>query len=59
MLSISQIKEKGFERKQGKKINKELPYFITIVTLLSSAGIGPYFMLQRIRSMEFLPTIKK
>jgi len=58
MLSISQIKEKGFERKQGKKINKELPYFITIVTLLSSAGIGPYFMLQRIRSMELLPTIK-
>jgi flagellar protein FlaJ len=58
MLSISKINEKGFERKQGKKINTELPYFITMVTLLSSAGIGPYFMLQRIKSMELLPTIK-
>jgi flagellar protein FlaJ len=58
MLSLSKINEKGFERKQGGKINKELPYFITMVTLLSSAGIGPYFMLQRIKSMELLPTIK-
>ncbi len=58
MLSISKINEKGYEHKQGKKINKELPYFITIVTLLSSAGIGPYFMLQRVKSMELLPTIK-
>ena len=59
MLSISKINEKGFERKQGKKINNELPYFITIVTLLSSAGIGPYLMLQRVMSMELLPTIRK
>jgi flagellar protein FlaJ len=58
MLSVSKIKEKGFERKQDKKINEELPYFLTIVTLLSSAGIGPYFMLQRLKSMELLPTIK-
>ena len=58
MLSVSKIKEKGFERKQDNKINKELPYFLTIVTLLSSAGIGPYFMLQRIKSMELIPTIK-
>ena len=58
MLSISKINEKGYEHKQGKKINKELPYFITMVTLLSSAGIGPYFMLQRVKSMELLPTIK-
>jgi len=58
MLSISKINEKGFEHKQGKKISEELPYFITIVTLLSSAGLGPYFMLQRMKSMELLPTIK-
>jgi flagellar protein FlaJ len=59
MLSVSKINEKGFERKQGKKINKELPYFITMVTLLSSAGIGPYFMLQRVMAMELLPTIRQ
>ena len=58
MLSISKINEKGFEHKQGNKINGELPYFITIVTLLSSAGLGPYFMLQRVKSMELLPTIR-
>lgn len=58
MLSISKVKQKDFERSQTKKINKELPYFITIVTLLSSAGIGPYFMLQRVKEIELLPTIK-
>ena len=58
MLSISKIKEKEFEQGQTKKINKELPYFITIVTLLSSAGIGPYFMLQRVKSIDLLPTIR-
>ena len=59
MLSLSKINEKGFENKQGKKITKELPYFITIVTLLTSAGIGPYFMLQRVKSMDLLPTIRQ
>ncbi|MFQ5440899.1 MAG: type II secretion system F family protein [Nitrosopumilaceae archaeon] len=58
MLSISKINEKGYEHKQSKKINQELPYFITIVTLLSSAGIGPYFMLQRVKSIPLLPTIR-
>jgi len=58
MLSISKINEKGFEHKQSKKIQNELPYFITIVTLLSSAGIGPYFMLQRVKTMSLLPTIR-
>jgi flagellar protein FlaJ len=58
MLSISKVKEKDFERSQTKKINKEIPYFITIVALLSSAGIGPYFMLQRVKGMELLPTIR-
>jgi len=58
MLSLSKINEKGFEQKQGKKINRELPYFITIVTLLTSAGIGPYFMLQRMKSIDLLPTIR-
>ena len=58
MLSLSKINEKGFEQKQGKKINTELPYFITIVTLLTSAGVGPYFMLQRVKSMDLLPTIR-
>ncbi len=59
MISISSLKEKGAEQKQDKKINHELPYFITIVTLLSSAGIGPYFMLQRVKSIELLPTIRQ
>lgn len=58
MLSISKVKEKDFERSQTKKINKEIPYFITIVALLSSAGIGPYFMLQRVKGIELLPTIR-
>ena len=58
MLSISKISEMEYERKQKTKIDLELPYFITIVTLLSSAGIGPYFILEKLRSMQLLPTIR-
>lgn len=58
MLSISKISELDFERKQKKKIDLELPYFITIVTLLSSAGIGPYFILEKLKSLQLLPTIQ-
>jgi len=58
MLSISKISEMEYERKQKSKIDSELPYFITIVTLLSSAGIGPYFILEKLKSMQLLPTIR-
>ena len=58
MLSLNKVKKAEFERKQEKKIDSELPYFITILTLLTSAGIGPYFILQKVRSMELLPVIR-
>ncbi|MDX1596463.1 MAG: type II secretion system F family protein [Nitrosopumilaceae archaeon] len=59
MLSLSKVKTTTFEKKQEKKINEELPYFITLLTLLSSAGIGPYFILERIKSIDLLPFISK
>ncbi|MGI0088108.1 MAG: type II secretion system F family protein [Nitrosotalea sp.] len=56
MLSL---KDKGeFEKKQSKKIEKELPFFITLVSLLATSGFGPYTILQKIKGIALLPTIQ-
>jgi archaeal flagellar protein FlaJ len=48
--------EKG--KKQSKKIEGELPFFITIVSLLAASGYGPYTIFQKIKEIELLPTIR-
>jgi archaeal flagellar protein FlaJ len=58
MLSFKKIDEKNFENSQNKKIERELPYFITIVTLLATSGLGPYTIFQKIRDINLLPTIR-
>ncbi len=56
MLSL---KDKGeFEKKQSKKIEKELPFFVTLVSLLATSGFGPYTILQKIKDISLLPTIQ-
>ena len=47
LLSLKKLQEKGYESKQKNKIEKELPYFITIVTLLATSGFGPYFIFKK------------
>lgn len=56
MLSLTDKNE--FEKKQSKKIERELPYFITIVSLLAASGFGPYTIFQKIREIDLLPTVR-
>ncbi|HWY33764.1 MAG TPA: type II secretion system F family protein, partial [Nitrosopumilaceae archaeon] len=58
MLSLKKLERAGYEKNQAKKIEKELPYFITIVTLLATSGLGPYSILQKIKDLNLLPTIR-
>ncbi len=56
-------KAKAKAAKQSKayaaKIDRELPYFITLITLMASSGISPYHSLKKIMNFDVLPTMKK
>lgn len=58
MLSLKKLDQMDYEKKQKKKIERELPYFITIVTLLATSGLGPYFIFRKLKEINLLPTIK-
>ena len=58
MLSIKKLEQAENEKKQDKKIERELPYFITLVSLLASSGLGPYTILQKIKEINLLPIIR-
>ncbi|MBI3623635.1 secretion system protein [Candidatus Pacearchaeota archaeon] len=58
MLSLKKLDQGEYEKKQGKKIERELPYFITIVSLLAASGLGPYNILQKIKDFKLLPIIR-
>ena len=46
------------KKKVNKKIDSELPFFMTIVTLLATSGFGPYTIFQKIKGMELLPNVR-
>ncbi len=57
MLSLSKLKEEmGTEK---KKIEFELPYVMTFITLLAASGFGPYVVFQKLREISLLPASKK
>ncbi|MGI0072367.1 MAG: type II secretion system F family protein [Nitrosotalea sp.] len=58
MLSLKPDKGK-YEKKQSKKIEREFPYFVTIVSLLAASGFGPYTIFQKMREISLLPTIQQ
>lgn len=58
MISLKNLDQADREKKQNKKIERELPYFITIMSLLASSGLGPYTMLQKIKDINLLPIIQ-
>jgi flagellar protein FlaJ len=60
-MSISFVKnrENGKQKRLNRKIEPELPYFITIVTLLATSGFGPYSIFLKIKEMELLPNIRR
>jgi len=51
-----EAKDKG--KKINKKIDSELPFFMTIVTLLATSGFGPYTIFTKIKDMELLPNVR-
>jgi len=58
LFSLSKLKEAEANSRQKKKIDFELPYFMTFVTLLASSGFGPYTIFQKMREISLLPTSK-
>jgi len=57
LLSLSKLKEEmGTEK---KKIEFELPYVMTFITLLAASGFGPYAVFQKLREISLLPASKK
>ena len=50
--------KKDKQKKTDKKIDSELPFFITIVTLLATSGFGPYSIFIKIKDMELLPNVR-
>ena len=56
---LKQIAKSENEKKTKKKIEKELPFFISIVTLLATSGFGPYTIFQKMHDIKLLPTIRQ
>jgi len=46
------------QKKASKKIDSELPFFITIVTLLATSGLGPYSIFKKIKDLDLLPNVR-
>jgi flagellar protein FlaJ len=58
MSFIKKHEEKDKKRKANKKIESELPFFMTIVTLLATSGFGPYTIFLKIKDLELLPNVR-
>ncbi|MCV0430098.1 type II secretion system F family protein [Nitrosopumilus sp.] len=58
MSFLKKHEEEDKKKKLNKKINAELPFFITIVTLLATSGFGPYTIFLKIKDLELLPNVR-
>jgi len=59
MSFLKNFEHKDKQKKLNKKLDSELPFFITIVTLLATSGFGPYTIFIKIKDMELLPNLRK
>lgn len=57
MSLLKHITKSDKTQKEDPKILFELPYFITVVTLLATSGFGPYTIFQKMREIKLLPKI--
>ncbi len=59
----AEVEKKTRPVKQSKdyaaKIDRELPYFVTLITLMAASGISPFHSLKKIMNYDILPTMKK
>src|SRR5256886_6429228 len=58
MVSLKNYERADAQKKQAKKLEREFPYFVTLVSLLASSGFGPYTIFQKIREIDLLPFVK-
>lgn len=58
MLSLKNLDKAEAQKKQSQKIERELPYFVTIVSLLAASGFGPFTIFQKIKEMRLLPMMR-
>ncbi|MFQ5475489.1 MAG: type II secretion system F family protein [Nitrosopumilus sp.] len=58
MSFIKKHEKKDKQKKRDKKLASELPFFMTIVTLLATSGFGPYTIFTKIKEMELLPNVR-
>jgi len=56
LLSVSKLKEQNKGNK--KRLEFELPYFMTFITLLTASGFGPYTIFQKLSEITLLPASK-
>ena len=55
MSVLTKILESEKRNAKKKRIEKELPYFMTFVTLLATSGFGPYTIFQKLKDVTQLP----
>ncbi len=55
-MSFLKKLENGGKKKPDKKLDTELPFFMTIVTLLATSGFGPYSIFIKIKELDLLPS---
>jgi len=55
LSALTKLLEKEKNAAKKKKIEKELPYFMTFVTLLATSGFGPYTIFQKLKDLTLLP----
>ncbi|MFQ5781585.1 MAG: type II secretion system F family protein [Nitrosopumilus sp.] len=58
MSFLKKYEAKDQKKKFNKKIDRELPFFMTIVTLLATSGFGPYTIFIKIKDLELLPNVR-
>lgn len=58
MSFLKKIESEDKKKKTNKKIESELPFFMTIVTLLATSGFGPYTIFIKIRELDLLPNTR-
>ena len=55
---LKKFEDSDKKKKANKKIESELPFFMTIVTLLATSGFGPYTIFLKIKDLELLPNTR-
>ncbi len=55
MFSLKQHEAADKKKKVNKKLDSELPFFITMIALLATSGFGPYTIFLKIKDLELLP----